>query len=526
MIPAENIRFNSIFFYPILRFSPGQVKPESMNGLKAVKKYANNGPVIAVCCALMGITQAICLVYSNPDRFLTFSVYFFGDTQNFLAHAQLLLQSSFRDSAPPFHPPGTAFVLAGWLKLIGDQATNVFVFKLLPMLFLGATIARAALLVHRMNGAVSAWITGILCAFSFGLAVIGSVTCSEIIYLPILLGTLLFIVPGGERSNRMNWIMLILAAVASALGWLVRGEHLLLIPVLAIYAAMAGDSWKSRRFVIRIVIFMVIVCAVITPWTLRNHRVMSQLNSNFSEYETHLPTVIPVTFYGPLNFALANLPPANGEFTREALPKSNGSTGLNLMDPVHREFIVNGYSKGFGALVNEPGRAVSLMIRNLDLATQGLGNGFTIRNVPGGWNGIRRPIDIYTPHATWFRWILILAAVPGLILLYKKNRSWAILVGVIIIHRLLIIMLFYGYARHGILLWPFLAILVGIGVAELIDRIPVKLRPALLVLVIAAGLSMNIGYAFHEKQVQVDYQADPVTGAPDQQLAMEFHVSD
>lgn len=495
-----------------------------MKPSKPAKKYARNEPWILVGVFFLAILQTFCLVQANVDSQLVFSAYMFGDSDHYLTYAQSILAHGLHEASPPFHPPLTAFFLSAVLILANGSPPSILSIKLLLSLSFVLVSLLTAMIAGRKGGPLATAIAGVLTATSFGLAVVGSVPASEMLYLFWLLLSVWVII----RRETLSISLFLCLGVVSGLAWLTRGEHLLLIPVLAAVAAMKLTG--ERSFIYRLLlatVFCGVSLLTVSPWTVRNYRVMTQINRTI-ETDTRdclhpLPDFVPVTLYGPLNFALANLPPSEGTFSREALPKVQGSSRLDFHDTVHRRFISDGYQMGFQALLNDRLRTRRLMIRKIDLMTRGLSNGFTVLNLPGGLAGIRQPIDLFTPRIKWFRWIVLLWFSGGILWLFRHEQHLAVLISVLIIHRFIVTLLFYGYARHGILLWPLWAIVAGITTSKLVCHGPTRrwLKRG-VVAAVCLSVLINLWTVMNPPELQVDYTTDPATGRVDQQQVMKI----
>jgi hypothetical protein len=223
-----------------------------------------------------------------------------------------------------------------------------------------------------------------------------------------------------------------------------------------------------------------------------------------------------VSSYGPLNFALANHPAATGGFSRAALedpPPLRGGPqryppaliqgvpppDLALAYPPHLRLLNEGYRVGWAWITADPARFLRLSLAKLRMFWSGAALGLTGYNLPAGFSGTRRAVDMLVPD-------------PGLL-----ERAWAAVLGVgcmaglvlaraqpalvpwllFLISRLVPAVLFYGYARHGALAIPVVALLLGLALQRLIAgrAEPRRVLAALTIAMLAATALEAARYA-------------------------------
>lgn len=480
----------------------------------------------------LGWSRAILQVHSTLDRELPFSIYLYGDSELYLAYSQALVQGYNFDSGLPFHPPLPAWILA-LLTSVGPVAMSNLTVKTMLGSLCGAMAMLTYLLTIKATGSLLfSSIAGCAAAFSFGLAVIATVPGTEAIYVVITSVVLVLLADASAMSLRRAG----LCGFLTGLGCLSRGEHLLFFPVIIGFIALrkigVSDNPRLPQGTWRIAwrpatACMVGLTAVLIPNALDNYRLISDYELRYgvgvNPSLKPLPRFVPVTLYGPLNFALANMPPAAGEFTRQALPLSNDSWSIDPADSQHRTYLIDGYSLGLRSLLVDPLRAVRLWFRKLRIAWGAMSLGFSSGNFPSGLQGIRRPVDLFAPTSKWFGLISTILTVIGFYRLRQTNPRLALLLSLVVIHRVLTITAFYGYVRQGILLAPLSYVVLIAG----FDRAPLK-RRFQTAIGIGLGASCMVGlcYELHAAQsvrnFTINYSTIPGTNQIDHQQRIEF----
>ena len=204
-----------------------------------------------------------------------------------------------------------------------------------------------------------------------------------------------------------------------------------------------------------------------------------------------------VAAYGPLNFALANGPQANGGFGRarlqEAPPLAGGAQryppalveGLPPQDlaftyPPHLRLYNDGYAIGLRWMRENPGAFARLAARKLAFFWDGAAMGFTGYNLPLGLSGVRRAVDFVvpepTPLAVAWRLLVLAAALAGLFAGWRRPalHPWLLF----LLTKLVVTVAFFGYARQGALAAPVVLLLAALAAERWLLRGPLAERPA------------------------------------------------
>lgn len=198
-----------------------------------------------------------------------------------------------------------------------------------------------------------------------------------------------------------------------------------------------------------------------------------------------------VSLYGPLNFALANHPRANGGFTRAALedppPLAGGRAryppalvaglpppDLSFVYPPHLRLVDDGYRIGWRWLAERGlGGAAVHLGRKLRLFWSGTALGLTGWDLPLGLPRLRRAVDIAVPEPGWrtagWSALLLLASATGLAAAWRDPalHPWLLF----LLSKVLVTVAFFGYARHGVVAFPVVALLAALAAVRWVPRL-------------------------------------------------------
>lgn len=188
-----------------------------------------------------------------------------------------------------------------------------------------------------------------------------------------------------------------------------------------------------------------------------------------------------VSSYGPLNFALANSARSDGGFDRTLLerppPLEGGAASypralvqglppadLTFVYPSHLRLVNEGYSVGWRWIREHPGDFARLAGRKLAIFWEGAASGFTGYNLPMGLSGTRRAVDLVTAEgavATAWRLVVLAVALAGVAAGARRPAlvPWLLFLA----SKVVVTVLFFGYARHGATVVPVIAILAGLA---------------------------------------------------------------
>jgi len=492
------------------RKKPSKVEEPSPPPPRKVLGATGDLAWVILLTILAWIHRAFFLI-SNGDRALPFSGFYHGDAETFFRHARAILSGVEYDSGIPFHPPGFPYLLSLVHSVLGagGEGATVPHFRVRLLLALLSSLAVGLLfaLVRPYLGRVVALLAAALCLYHFGLYVVAVAPVSEGVYITLLIGTLLLwtrtlphplAAPGSKAASSevgssgagLSWkgskigFWGFLCGLLCGILALVRAESLLLAMVLWGIGLLGWilrrrneveESSLGSRELIPWVLFLVGLGLALMPWTLRNHRTLSDLNERMEgQLVEPLPTLVPITLYGPLNLALANHAGADGTFSRDLMASEKQSGSLQLTNPEHMEFLLHGDAMAWTFIKEEPGAWARLVLKKWRLLLDAGRLGWTQWDWPGGLNGLRRPVDIFVPYSKAGLWWILPGCLLGLgvcLLRGGSERRWAVFVLLVTGYTLVVTAFFFGYTRQGLLLVPLWMSFLAVGLVEIAQRL-------------------------------------------------------
>jgi len=234
-----------------------------------------------------------------------------------------------------------------------------------------------------------------------------------------------------------------------------------------------------------------------------------------------------VSSYGPLNFYLANRPGARGGFDRSPLnepPRLAGGIDryprflvqglpppdLSFTYPPHLRLFNEGYRLGWQAIRERPMDWIALGARKLWIFWSGASLGVTGFNLPLGLSGVRRAVDLVVPEGPLaVSWGVLVLAVCALGVLAGRGLAGLAPWLAFVASKVLVTVLFFGYARQGAMLVPVIALLAALAMERwVLPRAPKTLERHVLVaaLLLAPVVVESVRY-IAQPAVTVDGQA-------------------
>ena len=486
-------------------------------------------PVWAFCLVTLIAATAmrLCLPIAWGERDSLASVFLAGDARPYHDYAAHLVAGRTFDNGVPFHPPGWAFVLAGFLRLAGSDPLNgrpadPALLKSFVAFLGGITVSLAALAAYRVAGRGAMYATGVWGSIHFGHMVLGTVPSNETLYgllivAVVLIALTLVHMPAAEAGLR-RYVTAGLVGVAAGAAALVRAEF------LSACILLAGWIWwigKGRGQLEVVAAYALGLIVVLVPTTVANWRSISAFNErNAVKLPGPLPRLAPVTSYGAFNFAIANHQQSDGgpnndhPILETAVREEQdllAEGGLNLASPAVHLLYVDGYRIGFSWIVRNPADAAALMIEKGRRATGSLAHGVLFDNFPAGVDGTRRRVDLLDPASRVLWPFSIVLAIAGIWMIRRQPDLW--LLGVPLAALALSTLGFFGYVRLGVAYLPVIWVLQSVAAAAVVAALPwprsIRQRPgwaAIILMLTLVGASIfSLGL---QRNVNIDGPTD------------------
>ncbi|MFM7051993.1 MAG: glycosyltransferase family 39 protein [Planctomycetota bacterium] len=522
---------------------------------------------LAAAAAFMAAAIAIRLLalHHGPDAPWPHSMLYEGDAPAWVRWAQALGRGEPFEADLAFRTPGVAFLLH-WLGVDNAPFTAA---KTLWCVLSAITAGALYLVVARWFTRPAAVVAAALCTASFGQIALATSLNNE---APYALLVVLAVGATLALAERPRWWLCAALGAMHGAAMLLRAEHMLLLAMLVVVGAVLGRRAGWRRSLAAQAAVVLVAVAACAPWSLRSHAAAQRFNaaldaplpydSMWPEWSPdaaaaleelpafartphfraicrrsleerwpavdaarvrayfdalgQIPAPVPewtlVSFKGPLDFALANDPRADGGFSRAGLADGDeAAPAFSFARPAHARLVEHGYAVGLAHIVENPARWLSQCgekaLRFADGATTGLGLG----NWPFGAAFVREPVDMAVAarsDAPWWRAGSL--ALLGLGCIVAARRAGGTVLLAVLAYRLAVTLAFYGYARQSAAIGPVLFALMALGVdwcivalrsrgasedAARIAALPFGVRPPWAAALVAFA-SVVVGVAF------------------------------
>ena len=416
----------------------------------------------------------VVFLHSNLDRDWPFSIFYYGDAAHFHEYAVDLIEGRLYDNGIPYHPPLFAWLLSLIYRIQGIPTASGYACKLWLAALNAATVAMAWAWLRSMLPARWGWIAAGCLTFHFGWLVFSVTFNNETLYALLLTATAAIC---WRHRNLLSWKAALLLGICMAGGALTRAEHLGLWPFMMLFLWSCRDRKSSLRdHLLRWGASIAVSMLLILPWAIRNYRTIGDYNRLTAQLEP-ISRAALVTAYGPVNFALANNDSSDGGFRPDLLTQIGAQGKINLEDPRQRRYFIHGYAEGRRWIAGHPAGAARLAVRKIDRLLDAFRLGFGVSNAPAGLTGSRPPVDLFLPDTVLLKWPIVLLLAAGMALSFLPRYVEYRLCTLIVLHRLMITVLFFGYVRAMVMMLPVLLPLLLLPIVILAERIP-QLRKA------------------------------------------------
>ncbi|MEM6457517.1 MAG: hypothetical protein AAF772_20685 [Acidobacteriota bacterium] len=446
--------------------------------------------------ALWGVLVHGLFLATSLLREAPVGLFLFGDALHYLATARAWAAGDALGAGLPFHPPLTSALLVPLAALFASPAALNLAAKLLMITLAALGYALTYRLIARRPALRAlALPTALLLPLIFGELALVSAVSSEIPYrlwLLILLG--------------LGWRRPWLAGGVHGLALLTRAEHL---PIALVLGAVI--AWRAPAHRPQLVRTGAAALLVLLPYLLVAGLAMRDYNARHADRMAEpLPTLVPVSFYGPLNFALAWREP-DIVFSRRTLPPLPAShlaaaaaagqpVDANALDPTyppHHAVIVDGYALGLRAIADAPGEAVGRAFARAGHAMQVFAYGVTGADLPGRGPWTRYPVDVAVASReagaglVQIAWLLLIAL--GAWRLARgpdaaRDRMALVAIALLVVYRLAMDVVFFPYLRGMLIALPAFVLLAAAGATVVFHRRTSRV-------LVAAALLLGLAHA-------------------------------
>lgn len=424
------------------------------------------------------------------------SIFYEGDTRQFMLHAAQLEEGASVNNGLPFRPPGWPWLLSIFFRVMGysplsGQPVDPAAVKSFVAGISALSVGCITFLTWRLAGFGAMLVVVLFGTFHFGHVVQGTVPNSEALYGLLLVLVLLlasYWIPDSEilsrsvshgRTDRSSSSRraFFLGCVAGA-ATLVRAEFGLCVVLLVPFLWWSTGS--KRQSLLSLGAYALGVIFFLTPSTIVHWQSISKFNAKFADaLPEPLSRFVPVTSYGGFNFAHAFHSYTDGTTNLDLLiraPKSDleealvANGKLDITQPVSYDLYVNGYRIGAKWILSHPVEALILLGKKLQITSGALALGYFQDNRVAGVAGLRRRVDQLDPTVRWLWPFHFSLAVLGIWILRRQRRTlWLLAMPML---TLMVALTFFGYVRLGVVYMPVLWVLQGAALASVFRWLP------------------------------------------------------
>ena len=312
-----------------------------------------------------------------------------SDHATYFQLARMCLENhhyGFSNGGIAFWPPGYPFFLVAWFLVLG---IHPWIPLLANFALFGGILICVERLTTRIAGSRAGKVSAALLVAWPTFVMTAILASKEMLVLFLLCAAMLIFANAQDSELRgRSFLSVILAGLLLGYACLTQPSVQLFPCVLLVYVCLRKQSYL-RGFG-QVLIVTLVLCAVVVPWTLRNHRVLGAW--------------VPISTNGGDVFYRANNPLATGGYT------PRGEQSLEVYDEVNRGKV--GFRLGKEWILSHPSQFFALALRKQML--------FLGDDAQGAFETLKRGLGIGgLPYIVWKGvsnvywlglWLLILVA--------------------------------------------------------------------------------------------------------------------
>ena len=350
-----------------------------------------------------------------------------------------------------YFPPGYSLLLACLYFPFGSHAVIAWSLNVvLGALTCVVVYVVGSMLVHRRVGIAA----GLLLALSPGHIAFSSVIMSEVLFTFLIAVAMLLILALAKRGD-LDWRGALLVGIVIGIAGLVRAQALVFVLVAGIFWFLHSGNWERSLYLASLVWLAAV--SVIIPWSIRNRIEMGSfvfLSTNYGE-----------------NFYIGHHEGATGGY----MPGSLVSISSQFADksPQAREVMTSkaALREGLRFAFTHPGDEMKLTVSKVRKLYEE--DAYAMRSLRVGDSG--KPegvVDLLSYLANAFYFLTLGLSAIGAWRWYRRALGGLSLPVLVIVSLTLVQLLFFSLTRYHIPMLPAFALLAGVGLVFLAERVP------------------------------------------------------
>lgn len=168
-------------------------------------------------------------------------------------------------------PPGYSLVLGGAYKLFGG---GLWVAQALNIVFAAATVAITFWIGRLVFNQLVAGVAAVLLGVFPSQVIFSSLVMSELFFALLLTAVIALLLCASRAPRRQALILMVAAGLVAGAATLVRGQGLVLVPLVPVWWLM---HHRARDQLLPVSLFLLMMTLSILPWTVRNWHQLDSL---------------------------------------------------------------------------------------------------------------------------------------------------------------------------------------------------------------------------------------------------------